>query len=371
MPIRASVRSPRSALILGGGGVLGGAYELGFLAALEERFGRGCLQRHFDLFIGTSAGSLVAAIIAQGISPARFYRSSLAGEPVFRFRSRDLCSVAWGRIASGLAGFLWGLFSAALSSARRGRFPHPLLLLLEGGRRLPAGFLTIEPLERWLQQMFHSQGLPGRFSALRKPLLIPALDLDRGQRVVFGGSPATDPGIARAVAASCALPRLFAPVEIGGRFFLDGAIGTAPPLELALERGVRRLVFFNPMVASCEPSLFADAGPAPECRQVSRCGSAAVLAQCRKLDHEAAVTTALEAARARHPEAEILLIQPRREEMFSQGTMDHGAYREVLERGYRSLEVRSPLFLERLAAFFPPVGRSRDFGARTGRRNAG
>src|SRR2546421_10606140 len=64
-------RRRRCALALAGGGVIGGMYEVGALAAIEERLDGGCA---FDTYVGCSAGSVVASILANGVSAAELYR---------------------------------------------------------------------------------------------------------------------------------------------------------------------------------------------------------------------------------------------------------------------------------------------------------
>ena len=62
---------PRYALALAGGGVIGGMYEVGALAALEERLAS--RARRFDIYVGCSAGSVVAALMASGIRASEIY----------------------------------------------------------------------------------------------------------------------------------------------------------------------------------------------------------------------------------------------------------------------------------------------------------
>src|SRR2546428_26801 len=63
---------PRYALALAGGGVIGGMYEVGALAALEERLnGSG---RGFDVYVGCSAGSVVASLLAGGVRAREIYQ---------------------------------------------------------------------------------------------------------------------------------------------------------------------------------------------------------------------------------------------------------------------------------------------------------
>ena len=62
----------RVALALAGGGVIGGMYEVGALAALEEQLnGAG---RGFDIYVGCSAGSVVASLLAGGIRASEIYQ---------------------------------------------------------------------------------------------------------------------------------------------------------------------------------------------------------------------------------------------------------------------------------------------------------
>src|SRR2546425_3701607 len=71
---RSPRQRPRYALALAGGGVIGGMYEVGALAALEERLnGEG---RGFDIYIGCSAGSVVASLLANGVGARELYQRS-------------------------------------------------------------------------------------------------------------------------------------------------------------------------------------------------------------------------------------------------------------------------------------------------------
>src|SRR2546425_7379169 len=64
-------RRPRCALALAGGGVIGGMYEVGVIAAIEERLnGGGC----FDIYVGFSAGSVVASLLANGVRASEIHQ---------------------------------------------------------------------------------------------------------------------------------------------------------------------------------------------------------------------------------------------------------------------------------------------------------
>ncbi|MEX1243798.1 MAG: patatin-like phospholipase family protein [Thermoanaerobaculia bacterium] len=69
--------SPRRALVLGGGGILEAAYEVGALTALEEWLGVGRIAHDFEIFLGTSAGSFVAALAARVTSSKETSKRSI------------------------------------------------------------------------------------------------------------------------------------------------------------------------------------------------------------------------------------------------------------------------------------------------------
>src|SRR5216117_2837194 len=113
---------PRYALDLAGGGVIGGMYEVGALAALEERLnGEG---RGFDVYVGCSAGSVVAAFLASGVRARDLYRilDQDLDDPL-NFRRGALFSAgSFGRAAGRFGRLLWTLGKHALFR-RRGSIP--------------------------------------------------------------------------------------------------------------------------------------------------------------------------------------------------------------------------------------------------------
>jgi NTE family protein len=197
------------ALILGGGGTLGEAWMSSLLAGLDEAEGfdaRGC-----SCYVGTSAGSIVAASLAAGIAPdARLGELAPAGamEPEQQQRATALRQ-AFGTAAE-LAGAAAAPFaSLAFASTARGG----ALLRRAALRRVPAGRRSLAELGR----MVDLAGV--RFDGR---LRIAALDLDSGRRVVFGAPQAPHTSVSLAVQASCAIPGVFTPVSIDGHTYVDG-----------------------------------------------------------------------------------------------------------------------------------------------------
>ena len=181
----------RIGLVLGAGGVTGDAFHRGVLRALSEA---GYDARSADVIVGTSAGSMVGAFLRQ---PDRPLGASLRDATV---HGRRL----------GSAPDLSPLF-AALRQPWRARPGVIAASLLPTGRR-STDFLVSGLAAR------HGKSWPER------PLYIVAARRRDGRRVVFGrdGAPSTD--VAHAVAASCAIPGYFHPVEINGEMYVDGGV---------------------------------------------------------------------------------------------------------------------------------------------------
>jgi len=212
---------PRTAVVLGAGGLVGQAFHLGVLTALEEV---GFDARRAQILVGTSAGSLVAAGLGAGLS-ASDLRAELLGDPlseagqrlrhssVVDFGSAETAALGSGPPDAGRVRRLGPLApQVLLSSARRPWAVRPGAL---ASSLLPAGRIDTDVIARGLQRL-HGSGWPDR------DLRICALRARDGRRVVFGthGAPSTDVGTA--VAASCAIPAYFAPVHIGGQAYVDG-----------------------------------------------------------------------------------------------------------------------------------------------------
>src|SRR5260370_446120 len=124
----------------------------------------------------------------------------------------------------------------ALAGGGRGSVPD---MLAHAERDLPAGFFSLEALERFMRRAFESRGLRNAFGELERTLLIPAIELERAQRVVFGRDELRGVPISQAVAASSAIPGFFEPYEINGRDYVDAAVGLSGHAALPARSGAR------------------------------------------------------------------------------------------------------------------------------------
>jgi len=343
----------RKALVLGGGGILGAAYELGALAAVEDRFGPGSLFREFDIFLGTSAGSIVAALLAQGIPPHEICEGIRLGLPTYRLEQKSIYRLDLNRLRRALYGLTAGLFREAAVGVKRGRLPTFLGLSFAVQESLPAGFFRLDPLDHYLCNIFQERGLSNRFADLTKELYIVALDLGSAKRVVFGGSPSSGPTICEAITASCAIPRLFGRVRIGDREYVDGAIGGDAHLDVVLARGASQVLVLNPIVPVCPEAE----GSSPDgCRPQSQEGLGSLLDQCLKIAHATAFRCSMERTALRHPEVRLVILEPRPEEMFSNNPMDVAAVAAVLGSARAAIDHRMSEEVAGLAALFDREG---------------
>jgi NTE family protein len=260
-------------LVLGGGGVVGEAWMLGVLAGLEQA--SGIDTRRSGAFVGTSAGSIVAATLASGRGPA-----SRLGEPPAAPAARPDAGVDDGDGVAGMASRALGTALRAGVAAAGTVAPLALRSTERGGAlvrrvalgRVPAGRHSLAGLGRRVDDS--GVTFDGR-------LLIAAVELGSGRRTVFGAAGAPSASVGQAVEASCAIPGWFRPVVIDGTSFVDGGAWSPTNMDVApVERGARVLCL-NP-TGSLRPSFgrpLAAVGPlsrgvaAVEARALERRGA--------------------------------------------------------------------------------------------------
>lgn len=289
----------KRALVLAGGGVIGGMYEVGALAALDERLA-GFRANDFDLYVGSSSGSVVGSLMAQGVRPVELYAilDEERDDPLNFHRGSVYHKGAFSGAARNLAQFLWAIGKKAVAGFK---LEWPDLLARSGGD-MPPGFFSVAALETFIRQSFAAKSFPNSFRECPRRLLVPAIDLDRAQRVVFGRGAYSDVLISEAIAASSAIPGFFEPYRIDGRDYVDGDVGYTGHADLAVEEGATVVVVINPSV----PQRIENAG-APEIR---RGGLYAIMEQAGHITSLNLLEVGLREIRLRRPDVEILLIQP-------------------------------------------------------------
>lgn len=235
--------APRVGLVLGAGGVVGGAYHAGVLAALAE-FG-GWDARSAQLVVGTSAGSLTGAFLRAGFPPrdlaARARGDALSSEGA-RVLERmgpipETPAFDFGGAARGLAA------PRALdwTSLRPWRVrPGAVMAAM-----LPPGSTPSDPIRRFIDPIYG-----GGWAS--EPLWICAVSLRSAQRVVFGRADAPGASIGQAVAGSCAIPGFFEPVPIGGDEYVDGGAHSPTNLDVVRREALDLVIVSSPMSTAAQ-----------------------------------------------------------------------------------------------------------------------
>jgi NTE family protein len=235
-------------LVLGAGGVLGGAWLVGGLSALarETDWDPGSA----DHIVGTSAGSMIGALVAGGIPPWFMVAHSrgevfegLAGPDGRPAAEADRSAGASFRIHRGLPAIGPGSLRMAFT-AMSNPLRHTPLQMVAGW--IPAGFISTDSLKETVRR-----AVPGDWVEHPNYWAV-ACDYESGRRTPFGrlGSPRAD--IADAVAASCAIPGFYRPVKIGRRRYVDGGVCSVSNLDLVAGRGLDLVICLNPLTSSDE-----------------------------------------------------------------------------------------------------------------------
>src|SRR4051794_30406593 len=232
----------RVGLVLGAGGVLGGAWLTGGLAAIADETGWD--PGAADYIVGTSAGSVMGSLLAADVPPW-FMVAHSAGESFDGLVDADGKPASTASRSGGAVFKLHrALPSVGPGSWRLGvaamRNPAMHTPAAAFGAWLPVGVISTEAIEDVVRRVVASGWTDHRNT------WIVACDYATGRRVPFGRAGSPDAELAEAVAASCAIPGFYRPVEIGGRRYVDGGLYFASNLDLLAEAGCDVVICLNP-----------------------------------------------------------------------------------------------------------------------------
>src|SRR5262245_17767896 len=278
-------RNPKVAVVLAGGAVSGGAFKVGGLKALDDFFvGRRITD--LDLYVGLSAGSILAASLAAGITPDEMIKVlngtsqrfdqlrpiDFYNPNVREFAARPamlaydllayLPSIAldFGRGLPGLPDAVGPAFRRFAKSPTYTHFEALAVKLIEHvspkrevpafTNHFPSGFFDNSSMERWLRRNLERIEIPNDFRAFqrktRRKLYISACDLDTAERVIFGADENCEVTVSQAVQASSALPIFYKPARINGVDYVDGGVRHTANIDVAIEKGADLIICYNP-----------------------------------------------------------------------------------------------------------------------------
>jgi predicted acylesterase/phospholipase RssA len=188
-------------------------------------------------------------------------------------------------------------------------------------------------IQEYLQRVFRSRLRGDSFRDFPRDLRVVAVDLDSGEAVAFGQPGFDDVPVSRAVQASAALPGFYRPVRIKGRDYVDGGVKKTAHINLAIQSGADLVICINPIVP-----YFNDTTNGPLRGHLSNRGVTWVLDQVMRIMLHGRMQYGMERYKREHPEVDILLIEPTRDDvrMFGYNIMRYSARRVVAEHGYRT-----------------------------------
>jgi predicted acylesterase/phospholipase RssA len=324
----------RIGLALAGGGPRGAVYEIGALRALEEAL-EGVDFNDLHIYVGLSAGGFVCACLANGIPVTELCRAIVdesRDQPFEPGRFFTPATAEIRRRVRSAPGLVWEGVRDLVRDRRNYSLLEPILRL---GRALPPGLFESAPIGAYLRRVFTRKGRTDDFRQLGKRLVIVAADLDSGRAVRFGEPGLDHLPISLAVQASSALPGFFAPVEIEGRWYVDGILLKTMHASAALEAGSDLVIAINPIVPA-DTARAVERGVMRRGMLIDR-GLPAVLVQTVRTMVHSRLETGLRAYETKFPGRQVLYVEPRRDDyrMFFTNIFSFSERKEVCEHAYR------------------------------------
>jgi predicted acylesterase/phospholipase RssA len=373
-------RNPKVALVLSGGAVSGGAFKIGGLRALDQ-FMVNRDVRDFDMFVGISAGSVIAAYLANDVAVDEIHTSMidrkgpLSAVKPFEFYSLNKADILktplhiLGDLASITSRKIYGFvasnnifrrqfrrqlvaFASDPSAASLERFTtycferkelavnHPSL----PWHYLPNGLFKTDKIERATRKNFEKNNLYNDFEQLYretgKELYIVAMKLDAAKRSIFGHDQIDTTPVSKAMQASIAFPLFFKPVNIDGDDYIDGAVIKTTSMDFAIEKGADLVICYNPFRPFNNES-FDEHNPEGRKRiSIARDGIAAVINQVMRTLLHTRLMHGIKMYRE-NPDfkGDIILIEPTNHDdrFFDMNPFSINNRRKAASRGFESV----------------------------------
>jgi NTE family protein len=337
-------RRSRTALVLGGGGFTGGVYEIGALRALDLMAVNRTVNQ-FDVYVGTSAGSFVASLAANGVTPEEMMRVVNQQVPTpFKDVDRGTLmrpnALEFAQSAALLPLRMLGLARTFVTQARSTSLIDLAVGLAEA---LPSGLYDGSGIQEYLDVVLSDPDRVNDFRLLQNELFLTATDLDTCERIILGGQDWDDVPISQAVAASTALPMVYKPVDIKGRHLVDGGLRSTTNVDVAVEAGAKFVVVVNPLVPYVNdfqkviPTMWGS-----RVRRVQDMGFPQVGYQAFKLIAHQRLHEAVARWKERYPGVDIILIEPdpNDELMFETNILNFTRRVEIARHGFESVTLK-------------------------------
>jgi NTE family protein len=337
-------RRSRTALVLGGGGFTGGVYEIGALRALDLLAVNRTVNQ-FDVYVGTSAGSFVASLAANGVTPEEMMRvvNQQVPTPFHDVDRGTLMKPNYLEFLQATALLPLRMLGLARNMVTQLRSSSVIDLAVGLAEALPSGVYDGQAIEAYLERVLGDPDRSNDFRLLESELYLTGTDLDTCERIVLGGPDWDDVPISRAVAASTALPMVYRPVEIKGRHLVDGGIRSTTNVDIAVEHGAKFVIVVNPLVPYVNdfqkviPTMWGS-----RVRRVADMGFPQIGYQAFKLLAHQRLHEAVRNWADKYPGVDIILIEPdpNDELMFETNILNFTRRVEIARHGFESVTLK-------------------------------
>ncbi|SFR85641.1 Predicted acylesterase/phospholipase RssA, contains patatin domain [Marinobacter daqiaonensis] len=327
--------APRIGLALGGGGPLGGIYQIGALRALDEAL-EGLNFNNLEVYVGVNAGAFVAANLANQLTTAQLCRIFVRHEsevhpfhpevfyrPALKEMSRRLLAVP-GLLTSAVTRFLRNPHDQS--------FLEALTILAQAA---PSGLFDNSALEEYLARAFTTSGRTNDFRKLRRRLFVIAADVETTESVCFGDEGLDHIPVSKAIQASMASPGLYMPVEVEGRYCVDGTLRKGLHASVAFDHGADLVLAINPQVPidarAAESAGTMDAG------ELTGSGMPNLLSQMYRAMVYSRMQNGIAQYAKEYPGRHVLLFEPTRDDakLFFSNVFSFQSRRMVCEHAYQ------------------------------------
>jgi predicted acylesterase/phospholipase RssA len=334
----------KTALVLGGGGFTGGVYEIGALRALDLLSVNRTVNE-FDVYVGTSAGSFVAAAVANGITPEEMMRVIVQQVPTSYpdARVNFLLKPNYSEFVTKGVLLPFRVVQLVRTLLRDLGQISAVDIAVGLAEALPSGLYSGEGIERYVSTILSDPDRTDDFRLLTNELYLSATDLDTCERIVFGAQDWDDVPISKAVSASGALPMLYKPVKVKDRELVDGGILSTTNIDIAVEAGAKFIVVVNPLVPyvnDFQKRIPTIAGS--RARRVSDMGFPQIGYQTFKLLAYQRLHEVARRWEERYPGVDIILIEPEPNDelMFQTSIMNYTSRVDIARHGFQSVTLK-------------------------------